>query len=141
MKTFNSKPGLEIIIPVGALLGFLLYVSISNAIWAGTALTVLVIGIFVYLFTSTEYIVAGKDLEIKCGFFYDRFINIYRIKKITAVTDILAAPATSMKRLEIYFDEINSVEISPSDKKGFINSLLKVNPGIEIKLNNEEKKD
>lgn len=133
MKKFNSKPGLELIIPVAALLGIFLYLSISESNWAGTILTSLAIAFFIYLLSTTRYIIAGKKLEIKCGIFYDRFIDIYRIKKITDVTDYFAAPATSVKRLEIYFDEINSVEISPDDRNGFITSLLNINPAIKIK--------
>lgn len=132
MKQFNSKIGLELLPPLLLLFSFLLYQTLIDFNWGGLLITIAVIVFFVYLFLSTKYIIADTTLEVKCGFMTDLFINITGIKRVREVQYIFAAPATSINRLEIKYNEIESVAISPKNKAAFIQELLKINPAIEV---------
>lgn len=134
MRKFNSKIGLELLLPVSFLTGYFLFNAIASSDWLGLLIISLVIMFLVYLYKSTNYIITQKFLEVKCGFFYERLIRIDEIKTVSEVTDIFSAPATSVKRIEIKFRNNESIAIAPNDKTRFIETLLFLNP--EIKFNN-----
>lgn len=137
MKKFNSKAGFELVIPVAVIIGWLFYISIAEKDWMGVIVAIILAAFFLYIFISTRYIICENKLEVKAGIFYYKCIEISSIKKITTVTDFFGAPATSIKRIQILFNETNSVAISPADKKGFIQALININPAIEIKQSDE----
>ena len=132
MKEFKSKIGPELLLPLLVLLSFLLYQALIDFNWGGVLITIAVAVFFVYLFLSTKYIIADTILEVKCGFMTDLLININDIKRVREVRDFFAAPATSINRLEIKYNEMESVAISPENKAAFIQELLKINPAIEV---------
>ncbi len=132
MKKFISKPGYELLIPIGLFLSYLLYNSVKTGDWVEGLLLIIIIGFFIYLMVSTNYIISGKQLEIQCGFFYYKMIQIDSIKTIKKSVDFFAAPATSIHRLIITFNSMESVAISPADCENFIKELSTINPGIKL---------
>ena len=139
MRKFNSKIGLELVLPVAFLTGFFLFNAVASSDWLGLLIISLVIIFLGYLYKSTNYILTQKCLEIKCGFFYERLINIDEIHAVREVTDIFSAPATSVRRLEIKFSNNQSIAISPKDKNRFIETLLFLNPQIKFNKNSRSR--
>ena len=89
------------------------------------------------MFATTYYQLDQFNLRIKCGFFYDKTISIYSIKNISETSIASSSPATSFDRLQILFNNSESVIISPKDKTSFINQITTLNPAIKIAINND----
>lgn len=137
MKTvFPSKKGLELIIPLVLVFTFIGYQAYKEPKIVGIIIILLIIGFFVHLFVSTYYVVDGDRLYIKCSIFYNVSIGVNSILKISETNNPMSSPATSLDRLEIVYKKgefSNSILISPKDKKGLIDLLLKQNPNIEVR--------
>jgi hypothetical protein len=132
MKKFISKPGYELMIPIGLLFSFFLYRAVEDSDWVEGLLLIIFIGFFIYLLKSTFYTISGKQLEINCGFLYYKMIQIDSIRTIKKSVDIFAAPAMSIHRLIITFNSMDSVAISPVKSENFISELTAINPGIKL---------
>ncbi len=132
VKTFNTKIGVEFLVPLLLILGYLLYELMIKFSISGLLILLLLFSFFAYIFLSTKYIIRDKTLEVKCGFFLNQLINIDTIQKVKDVTDLFAAPATSIFRIEIKYNDNESIVISPKNKHDFIQLLLNINPRIEI---------
>lgn len=92
-------------------------------------------GLFIlYLAHRTKYTISNGKLDIKCGFLYHRNLEISRIKSIAKTSSLLSAPAASLDRIEIKYDQRGIVVISPIDKEAFAKDLLTVNPSIIDKI-------
>ncbi len=59
-------------------------------------------------------------------------ISIQDIKKVDKVKNPFAAPALSIDRIELLYGNFSIVNISPKNKKEFVENLLKINPHIEL---------
>lgn len=95
----------------------------------------LVVFIFIlHLFFKTEYIVSNGQLDVKCGFFSYGPISIVEIKEISKTRSIISSPAPSFDRIEIKYGKFDSIIISPKDKFGFAEELVKLNPKIKNNL-------
>lgn len=79
-------------------------------------------GLPVWLYTSTQYIVSGDELEIISGPFSWN-IPIQSIKSIQETQSAVTSPALSFDRLEIAYDDDKFIIISPVDKMKFIQKL------------------
>lgn len=88
------------------------------------------------MFLTTYYIINGNDLIIKCGFLFNKTIKIDTIKKIEETNNLLSSPAASLDRIEIGYNQYDSVMISPKDKLDFINQLVTINENINVVLKN-----
>lgn len=77
-------------------------------------------------------------VQIKSGLFFSKSLEIKSIKRIVETRNPITSPALSLDRIELIYNRFGSVLISPKDKKGFIQELIKVNPGIEVQLKNKE---
>ena len=132
---YASKIGLELVIPIT-----LIFVTILALIlgeeksWFGILIFLPVIIFVVHMFITTSYTIQGELLHIKCGFLFDKKVDIKSIKKIKETNNPLSAPATSLDRLEISYAKFDCVLISPKQKMGFINEIKKINPNVEVKL-------
>jgi hypothetical protein len=76
--------------------------------------------------------VKNEILIVKCSFIFKTSINIRSIKTIRESGSILAAAAASLDRLEILYNESDSILISPREKEKFIEHLLSINPNIIV---------
>jgi len=133
MKTYKSKLGLELIIPLAILFGWIFIDLISQKAWLGVGLIVGIVTFLVYGLLSIRYTIEEDQLTIKLGILSYQKINIHSIHKISETYNPLSSPAASIDRLEIMYNKFDAVLISPKDKKGFIENLTSINPNIEIK--------
>lgn len=132
-KIYKSKIGLELVIPIVLIIGTVLVLPIiKEPSWIGFAIFLPVILFVVHMFMTTNYTIDSDELTIKCGFLFNKTIDIKTIKKITETNNALSSPATSLDRLEINYGKFDSVIISPKDKSEFINDILRLNPNVEV---------
>ncbi|MBL7829765.1 MAG: PH domain-containing protein [Saprospiraceae bacterium] len=132
-KIYNSKIGLELVIPLVLIFGTVLAVTIAEKpSWIGIAILLPVILFIIHIFLTTNYTIESDKLIIKCGFLFNKTIEIITIIKITETNNPLSSPATSLDRLEINCGKFGSVLISPKDKFEFINDIKILNPNVEV---------
>ncbi|MES2795782.1 MAG: PH domain-containing protein [Bacteroidota bacterium] len=113
--------------------------ELSSAI-TSIAVCLIALAFFVHLYFSTFYTIINNKLLVKSSFLLNYSIDIQSIKKIEKSDSWEKAPALSLDRLEIKYNEepavrydfYDSVIISPENKEEFIEDLLKINPQIEV---------
>ena len=134
-RTYQSKIGLELVIPLLLLFGTLLVLMINEKpSWAGIAILLAVALFVVHLFLTTNYTIDEEELKIKSGFIFNRTIDIKTIKRITETRNLLSSPATSLDRLAISFGKSDCVIVSPKHKTAFIDEIKKLNPNVEVQF-------
>lgn len=84
------------------------------------------------IFFNLNYIVDGSLLSVKLGFLVIKKIDIHSIKMVAETNSLISAPAASLDRLQIIYNNHDNVIISPKDKSGFIDHITKVNPEVVI---------
>ena len=139
-KIYNSKIGLELVIPLVLIFGIALALTIiekTNVI--GIAILLPVILFVFHMFLTTNYTIESDDLIIKCGFLSNKTIDIKTIKKITETNNPLSSPATSLDRLEINHGKFDKILISPKNKTEFIDDIKRLNPNVEVKFRKKQK--
>jgi hypothetical protein len=132
MTTYKSKIGLEIMMPVSLILVWIMIGMINLRDWVGLAITILTGSFFAHFLFTIYYRVSDKHLHIKCSFLISTQIEIRSIKTIRESGSILAAAAASLDRLEITYNDNDSVLISPEDKDAFIDHMVRINPDIVV---------
>lgn len=93
-----------------------------------------VFGGIIHLFHNTTYTIQKETLHIKSGFFRYPSIAIKDIKKIEKTNNLIASPAASFDRIELYYGKYDSIVLSPKDKHKFAAALIKINPEIQNEL-------
>ena len=131
MKLFYTKIGLELLIPLLLIIGFILNNIITDFNLTGLIVLLVVILISAIIF-STKYIINNNVLIVKCSFLMNKVVPINSIKSIKEITDFISAPAASIDRLLIKYNENEYIVISPKRKSAFIIALKEINPSIEI---------
>lgn len=138
-KIYKSKIGLELVIPLVLVFGTVLTLTISQEpSWIGIVILLPVILFVIHMFMTTDYTIDSDKLTVKCGFLYNKTIDIKAIKKITETNNPLSSPATSLDRLEINYGKFDSVLISPKQKSEFINDIKGLNPNVEVKYKKKQ---
>jgi hypothetical protein len=132
MTTYRSKIGIELMIPLSILFTWSLISQINTGNWSGLAIILLTSAFFAHLLLTIYYEVDDKYLVVKCSFLFNTSVNIRSIKTIRESGSILAAAAASLDRLEIFYNDNDSILISPKDKEAFIAHLLRINPNIVV---------
>ncbi|MCG9792995.1 PH domain-containing protein [Flavobacterium algicola] len=132
MKVYKSKIGMELVIPIPLLLGYQIYTSFMDKNWVVLLIISLTFVFICYTLLSIKYTIAKDNLNIKCGFFVNKNIDIKTIRKISETHNLLSSPAASLDRLEIVYNKFDSVLISPKDKDRFLKDLKRINPEMEI---------
>jgi membrane-bound ClpP family serine protease len=133
MTTFKSKIGIEFVLPIVLVLGFVLFMGLtSGPVWAAVLISGILFLLIGYMFLSTKYIVQDHFLIIQVRFFYRKKIDVLTIRKIKPSRNPLSSPATSIDRLEIRHGQYGFELISPKDKTGFVQALMAINPEIQI---------
>lgn len=134
-KLYKSKIGLEVVIPLVLVFGIVLFFTFSKGpSWLGIAILLPLIVFMIHMIMTTYYTINGNSLTIKCGFLFNKTIDISSIKKISETNNPISSPATSIDRLEITYGKYNSVIISPKQKQQFINDITTLNPKVEVKF-------
>lgn len=135
MKTFRSKIGWEIWAPVGLLLLTIGYVSFLANIWPSLVVVAIVAVLIFILVTNISYTITTDNKLIIRGWIssYNE-IDIHSIRKIEKSSNPVSSPAASyFGRMEVYYNNGQSVVISPNDKKAFVDNLLRINQNITVK--------
>ena len=114
------------LVAIGGMIWALLSVMITETPWlvriATAAVTVLVLGLLVSLFTRTHYTIADGELRVVSGPFR-RTIPLSAITSIEPSRNPLSSPALSLDRLKISYGNKKYVLISPADKTGFLSAI------------------
>lgn len=140
MKTYKSKFGFGILVFItiifGLIMGYMVYQNEpSEAILSVSGILIIVYGFCLHLNFSTEYAIAHDGtLKIKCGIFYNRQFDINKIKSVSKSNNLISSPAPSLDRIELAYGKFDTIVISPKDKIGFAEELIRINPNIENKL-------
>ena len=134
MLIYKSKIGIGIVIFIALILGLSSYLMIKDRVWIGLIINVLVAVFIAYIFLQTYYTIDKGILRVKCAFLINKSFEISRVTEVRETNNPISAPATSLDRLEIVFDNYESVIISPKQKNDFILQLRKLNPKIIIYL-------
>ncbi|RYY91008.1 MAG: hypothetical protein EOO15_00260 [Chitinophagaceae bacterium] len=132
MTTFRSKVGLELIVPISVIVGGTGTLMIYQHIWAGLIFILLATIFIVHMIVTTCYIIDDETLIIKSGVFFKKSISINSIREIKATKNPISSPAASLDRLIITYNIHDNVIISPKEKNRLINSLLNINPSINV---------
>lgn len=132
--TYNSKIGLELVIPISLIIGVSLVFSVIEQNWSNIIILVLSSAFVIYVFGNISYTIEGNTLNIKAGFLINKTIDIGSIQSLTETWNPISSPAASMDRLEIKYDQNDRIIISPKRKTEFIARLKLLNPEIEVNL-------
>lgn len=134
MKTYHSKIGQELVIPLAIILGGIGTLFIAAGIWSGVAVIALISIFAGHMMITTCYTLDGTTLRIQCGLLFDRSIDIMSITSVKPLRNAMSAPAASLDRMEIRYNALESVLVSPKEKIGFLTDLKRINPQIHISV-------
>lgn len=137
MKKYYSKIGIGILLFLIIVIGGLSLIMIYQKAWAGLAINIGVSIFIGYIFSTTYYVIKNRELKVKSGIFVNKTIEIDSIKEISESRNPISSPANSLDRLEIIYNNTNSILISPKDKTGFISHLRDLIPNIIFDLDSE----
>ena len=140
MKKYPSKISFGLLFFILLILAGSAILMVSPPVWLGLIVNVLLLVFIIHLFMSTYYLIDGRFLIIRSSFLINKKIKISSVKKISETNNPLSAPAASLDRLEIIYDNNGSVLISPKDKSGFIKHITRLNPQIEAAYKARDKK-
>lgn len=134
-QVFRSKFGWELFLPICSLLivvtGLITYDIPPSA--EGRFASAILIGLQVFIlfpFFSTSYHLEGSVLRVHCGLIYRKTFDIRQIKKVEKTNSWISAPAPSLDRILLTFQDGRELVLSPKDQAGFIASLENVNGSI-----------
>ena len=131
MTRYNSKIGLEILLPLILSMGGASICLGLNAQWLGVlVLTILTLLIYM-LFKMTYYTIDENKLIIRSFFIVNKKVDVQSIKIVRESRNPISAPAASLDRLEV-ISTVDSVLISPKDKNAFIEEITTINPRIKV---------
>lgn len=136
MTTYKTKMETGLIIPIAMLLGFGLYISITNDSKFGMIILSILITAGVYLYFQTKYIISGTILIVKLGVLMKWRIPIQEIKCITRPNNLLNLNTFKANRIQIFYGKLKQITISPKDRDAFITELLEINSYIKcVRIN------
>lgn len=132
-KTFYSKRSVVLGLLI---LGFIVLgvVAVDDVVFLSSLLIITLL--LAILWFGTRYVISGNYLIIRIG-----PINFSKIdiKTITSIADakgnLMSSPANSFDRILVKYGELEEVLLSPKNRKGFIDELIKVNTLIKIDNN------
>lgn len=131
--TYRSKIDITIILFTITILGLSAFpIILAPHPWIGFAILLCVTVFIIYSFSSTYYMISDNTLYINSGWGKPIEIDILHINKIKETNNMLSAPATSLDRLEIYYNNHSQIMISPQRKIDFLKQIKEINPSITI---------
>lgn len=132
MQRYPSKIGVGLLVFILIIILGSSMVLINNREWIGLGINILVLAFVAYTLLNTYYVIDHKVLKIRCGFFFKKTIAIDTIYKISESRNPISAPAASLDRLELFYNQNKSVLVSPREKQKFIDHLIRLNIQIEF---------
>lgn len=134
-KNFKSK--VDVFLPILFWITSIpaVVIGIKESDWIVFAIMIATFAFILYLLYDTNYTITAGNLKVHSGFIVNKNISILKIKEIRKTDSILSAPAASLsERIEVFYENSKSIVISPKDKKGFIEELLKQNSNIKVDI-------
>lgn len=131
MKIFKSKISIPLLLFVIGTITASSIVLIATEAWIGLFIMIPVAWIALYSFTSIRYIIQDNKLIITIGILYKKVIDISTIHRISKTNNPLSAPAASLDRLEVVYNNNQTVFLSPQQQDEFIKELQLLNYRIE----------
>ena len=128
---YKSKIGPPIIFPLCTVGGMFIAMIITRA-WPAVLIMGVLILVLIHTYFNTYYTIAGNELKVRYGFIINKTIDIGSIKKVVPTRDMRSAPALSTDRVEIFYNQNDSVLISPEDQAEFIERLKGINGKIVV---------
>ena len=89
-----------------------------------SVVSVLTLGLPVWILLSTFYVVTEKEVKVQSGPFHWS-ISLHEISSIESSRSLLSSPALSLNRLEIRYGNRKSLLLSPVDTEGFKQAVIK----------------
>lgn len=134
-RVFKSKisKGLLLLIIIAILIAPAIMLYHRTHVWEAIILLLLTAIICLPALFNTYYAIEKNVLKIRSGLLYKKDISIDNIRKIVETNNMISSPAASLDRLEIFYNNFDSVLISPKDKAGFIGAIQDINPKVEVK--------
>ena len=88
----------------------------------------------IWALLNTRYEISDNKLRFTIGF-DKKVIEINSIRAITKNSNLrgLEAAALATGGLQIHYNKYDEVYISPNDQEQFIDAILKINPGVEVR--------
>ena len=127
---YKSKHSLVLVAIFDIILLGLIGIAILDSNWFLFIITIVTAFFIIHLFKTTYYTITDDALIVKSGFLYNISIPISSITKIEKTSSLLSAPATSFKRIEVFYGKFDSVIVSPEKQTEFIEHLKRINPQI-----------
>lgn len=112
--------------------GVILIMALNQLWFFVVALLVLFAFVGKYGFGTIYYNINGNILDITFGFNQQVTIDIMTIKKIKKIRSRLNvnSAALSADRIEIFYNNVDSIMLSPEDQTTFVAHLKQINPQI-----------
>ncbi|HMN33464.1 MAG: PH domain-containing protein [Chitinophagaceae bacterium] len=107
--------------------------------WIGMIILLPGLIFLIDIFVNTHYLLTENVLIVRCGFFYKKAIDLGSIQKISKSNSIINAPALSFDRIEIKFNQNDTLIISPQNKNDFIKKITQQNSNILVDLTQNTK--
>jgi len=128
---YKSKIGPPIIFPLCTVGGMFIAMIITRA-WPAVLIMGVLILVLIHTYFNTYYTITGNELKVRYGLIINKTIDISSIKKVVPTRDMRSAPALSTDRVEIFYNQNDSVLISPEDQAEFIERLKTINGEIVV---------
>ena len=113
------------------------WLSPVRRVWAGRAIDsldiiapLLATAFIVWVFRTTYYVVSADVLIVRAGPIR-RTVPLRLVQRLRATHNPLSSPALSLDRIEVTYGS-KRVLISPQDKRGFVNAVLKLAPTVLV---------
>ena len=124
-------------------MGLIIWVLIAAFLWVfyqsvfvqtniiGIVAMVIMVSLLVVIWFNTRYKIEGNQLHIYYGPIKIS-INLQDIQSIRQTKNPFVAPALSMNRVEINYEEYKTIQVSPKLINEFISEIKKKNPEIQV---------
>ncbi len=134
---YNSKIDIFLVIFITIVMiisGYGIFFEIEKNIF-GVIVYFLTIAFVIHLYVTTKYTIKNNnELIVKSSFLINTSINIRTITKIKKTRNPISSPALSLDRIELFYNQYDSVIISPKNREDFIQELLKINQSILVEI-------
>lgn len=133
VKVYSSKiDAWFIILSVIVFILGIVVVSVQHT-WLGGIIILSVLALVIFpMLWNTYYRISNQTLQVQCGLLIHIDIDIQTITRVKATRSVWSAPALSLDRLKIFYNQYDSVVISPRQKEDFVALLKQINPDISI---------
>lgn len=85
-----------------------------------------------WILYGTSYTLTEETLRIRCGPFRSR-VAVGAIREVFPSRNPISSPACSLDRLHIHYEGSRlGILISPTEKRSFLQELVRVNPNLRI---------